>query len=106
LLQSVSGIGRYFHCKGCRRRLSFSNRRKAVFVGVVLLGLVSCCVLSVRQNSGLPYLGLPIVAMLAAVLVCWRARLRIVDFGAHWFSMLNFGLLGLIVGMLGYAVLP
>jgi hypothetical protein len=104
-MQSTSGVGRYFHCMGCRRRLSVGNGRKAAYASVVLLSLIFSCAYSVRENSSLLYLAFPIVAMLASLVVCWRARLRIVNFGSRWFSVLHFGILGLIVGVLGYAII-
>ncbi|HEV2607040.1 MAG TPA: hypothetical protein VGT79_03565 [Xanthomonadaceae bacterium] len=106
LMRSTSGVGRYFHCMGCRRRLSVGYGRKVAYASVVLLSLIGSCAYSVRENSSLLYLVFPIVAMLASLLVCWRARLRIVDCGSRWFSMLHFGILGLVVGVLGYAIVP
>jgi hypothetical protein len=106
LMRSTSGIGRYFHCVGCSRRLSVSNRRKAVYAGFVLLWIIASCAYSVRENSSLPCMFLPIAAVLASLLICWDARLHIVDIGERWFSMFHFGILGLMVGALGYAVIP
>jgi len=105
-MRSTSGIGRYFHCMGCRRRLSVGDGRKAVYTGLVLLSLLCCSLYGFKRNTSLPYLVFPIVAMLASLLVSWHARLRIVDCGARWFSMVHFGIMGLVVGALGYAVIP
>ena len=105
-MQSTSGIGRYFHCMGCRRRLSVGKGRKAIYASVVLLSLIGSCAYGARENTSLPYLFLPIVALLASLLVCWRAPLRVVDCRSRWFSMFSFGIIGLVVGALGYAIVP
>ena len=91
---------------GCRRRLSVGRGRKTIYAGFILLSLIGSCAYSVRENSSLPYLAFPIVALLASLLVCWGARLHIIDCRTRWFSMFHFGILGLVVGVLGYAAVP
>jgi hypothetical protein len=106
MLRSVNGVGRYFHCMGCSRRLSVGGGRKAVCACLVVLLLIGTCLYGAKTNSPLPYLAFPILAALASLLVCWHARLRIVDCGERWFSMFYFGIMGLIVGAFGYAIIP
>jgi len=106
VLLSASGVGRYFHCSGCRRRLSVSNGRKAVFAGAIVLALIGSYALRILLHSRLAWLGFPTSVLASSVLLCWHARLRIVDIATRWFSIVEFGILGLVAGVLGYAVFP
>lgn len=103
VLLSASGVGRYFVCSGCRRRLSVSHGWKAVFSGALLLALVGSYVLRIMLHSRLAWFGFPVAVLALSVVLCWHARLRVVDLATRWFSIIEFGMVGLLVCVVVYA---
>jgi hypothetical protein len=103
VLLSTSGVGRYFVCGGCKRRLSVSKGRKAVLAGATLLALIGSYALRIMLHSRLMYFGFPITVLASSLVLCWHARLRVVDIATRWFSIIEFGIVGLMVCAMAYA---
>ncbi len=90
LLLSASGLDRYFNCLGCMRRLSVSVGWKIACICVSLIALMLCCAVSVEESSWLPYLALPVILLMMALMVRHLASIRIVASPPRWIPLLNF----------------
>jgi hypothetical protein len=103
LLRSATGIVRYFDCQRCMRHLSVSSRCKIAYASILALTLVSCSAYDFEKSSHAPFLGFPIVAVLASLAVCRRARVRRFHSSSMWALMLNYGILGLALCAVSFA---
>jgi hypothetical protein len=103
LLQSASGVSRYFDCQRCLRRLSVVAGWKIAYAGVLALTLVSCCAYDLEKGSPLPFLAFPIVAAMASLAVCRRAVVRKFHRWSRWSLALNYGIIGLAICAVSFA---
>ena len=103
LLRSATGLGRYFDCQRCMRHLSLGSACKIAYAGILALTLVFCTVYDLEHGSHAPFIGFPIVAALASIAVCRRARVHRFHPASGWILALNYGILGLAVCAVSFA---
>ena len=85
------------------RRLSLGSACKIAYVGVLSLTLLLSCAWDLTHGSHVPFISFPIVAALASIAVCRRARVHRFHPASAWVLLLNYSILGLAFCAVSFA---
>lgn len=97
LLQSAIGIGLNPKCPSCGTRWSVGPNWQGNFTGFLLLAFVFAVSFSIKEQSFLPYLALPVALITGAAVVCRYAKPILIKPMPRWHSLLHYVVLVLFL---------